>query len=201
MAKTITDTTMRGSGMTFAFDDGSVSEVIFQWDNDKKQFVILGARDDEELNCIKAFLREENINLHVIEGIDLENNSTGGTGSGNIGDLNNLTTTDKTSAVNAINEVNGNIGNLANLTTTDKSNLVNALNEVKAIAEAATSNFQFTQSTPISPWNVNHNLGYRPTVAIYNPGGKEVMAEVLHISANQTMIYFDLPFSGFATFT
>lgn len=53
-----------------------------------------------------------------------------------IGTLSNLTTTDKSSAVNAINEVDantdtalGNIGTLSNLNTTAKSSVVDAINE------------------------------------------------------------------------
>jgi hypothetical protein len=56
-----------------------------------------------------------------------------------IGDLTDLDTTDKTSAVDAINEVNTNadaantaIGTLTSLTTTEKTNLVGAINEVDA---------------------------------------------------------------------
>ena len=54
-----------------------------------------------------------------------------------LGDIADLSTTVKTSAVNAINEVNGkaddnadNIGTLSSLTTTDKASLVSAINEV-----------------------------------------------------------------------
>ena len=49
-----------------------------------------------------------------------------------VGDLADLTTTDKSSAVAAINEVNGAVGTLSSLTTTDKSSAVAAINEVKS---------------------------------------------------------------------
>ena len=59
-----------------------------------------------------------------------------------LGDITALDTTVKTSAVNAINEVNGkaddnadNIGTLSSLTTTDKASLVSAINEVNGKAD------------------------------------------------------------------
>lgn len=65
-----------------------------------------------------------------------------------LGNITALATTVKTSAVNAINEVNGkaednadNIGTLSALSTTAKSNLVNAINEVDSHADTNTANF------------------------------------------------------------
>lgn len=58
-----------------------------------------------------------------------------------VGDLTDLTTTDKSSAVAAINEVNGAIGTLSSLTTTDKSSAVAAINEVKAALTAEDIHF------------------------------------------------------------
>lgn len=61
--------------------------------------------------------------------------------------------------------------------------------------------FQHTQSAPLSLWNVNHNLGYRPNVGLYSSGGLLMLAEVLHLSTNQTQIFFDQPTSGYAVFS
>ena len=60
--------------------------------------------------------------------------------------------------------------------------------------------YTFTQNTPLSSWVVNHNLGFYPTVEIFTLGGAEVNADVLHTSANQTIITFAAPFAGFARF-
>lgn len=64
-----------------------------------------------------------------------------------LGDITALTTTVKTSAVNAINEVDShadantiNIGNLAALNTVDKSDIVSAINEVERNASYGISN-------------------------------------------------------------
>ena len=52
-----------------------------------------------------------------------------------VGDLTDLTTTDKTTAVNAINELNSDIGSLSSLDTTDKNSIVGAINELTAIID------------------------------------------------------------------
>lgn len=60
--------------------------------------------------------------------------------------------------------------------------------------------FDYVQPTPSDTWTVNHNLGYRPTVGIFSPGGVEVEADVTHTSVNQTVINFVAPYTGFARF-
>jgi hypothetical protein len=47
-------------------------------------------------------------------------------------------------------------------------------------------------------WVVNHNLGYRPSVNALSVGGVAMLAEVVHASANQALVYFDSPTSGLA---
>lgn len=58
--------------------------------------------------------------------------------------------------------------------------------------------FQFTQASPSAVWTVNHNLGFRPNVALTTLGGAEVWGEVLHVSANQVLVTFDGPIAGLA---
>jgi hypothetical protein len=45
-------------------------------------------------------------------------------------------------------------------------------------------------------WTVNHNLGYRPHVAVLSTGGVEVVAEIVHVSINQLIVYFATAFAG-----
>lgn len=54
------------------------------------------------------------------------------------------------------------------------------------------------QSSPSDSWNINHNLGFKPSVQVYSSGSQLVFANVLHLSNNQTMIYFDTPIAGYA---
>ena len=64
------------------------------------------------------------------------------------------------------------------------------------ITGGATANFTHTQSIAAASWTVNHNLGFKPAVKALTLGGVEVLAEVIHTSINQLMIYFDLPLAG-----
>jgi len=54
------------------------------------------------------------------------------------------------------------------------------------------------QVSPLDTWTINHNLGFKPLISIYDVGSVEVMAQVLHVNVNQTMVYFSSPTAGFA---
>ena len=56
--------------------------------------------------------------------------------------------------------------------------------------------FQFLTATQI--WVINHNLNRRPLIGVFSVGGIEMMAEVIHISANQVQVIFDNPVAGYA---
>lgn len=53
------------------------------------------------------------------------------------------------------------------------------------------------QSTEADQWIVNHNLGYRPSIEVLSLGGEKILAEVLHVSENQTIVYWSVPKIGF----
>ena len=57
------------------------------------------------------------------------------------------------------------------------------------------------QGTPADLWTVNHNFGHRPVVGVFDTGGREVWAEVIQVSDNQVLIYFDSPLAGYAICT
>ena len=57
---------------------------------------------------------------------------------------------------------------------------------------------EHNQSVPSANWVVNHNLGYRPQVQPLSVGGVAMLAEVLHTSVNQALVYFDAPTAGIA---
>lgn len=61
--------------------------------------------------------------------------------------------------------------------------------------------YQHVQSVAATTWTVNHNLGSRPNVGVYSSGGVEVVAEVVHASDNQVLVYFDAAFAGLAICT
>lgn len=62
------------------------------------------------------------------------------------------------------------------------------------------SGMTYTQTSASATWTINHNLGYRPIVAVADSGGREVDAEVIHASENQTIINFVVPTAGTARF-
>lgn len=65
-------------------------------------------------------------------------------------------------------------------------------------AGAAAQGYVHTQSTSSSTWTINHNLGYYPTVEIFDSGRQKIDADVAHPSANQTAIVFSVSIAGFA---
>ena len=61
--------------------------------------------------------------------------------------------------------------------------------------------YVFTQSTPASTWTINHNLGYVPSVELFDSGSQEIEADVSHPSSNTAVIVFAVPVAGFARLT
>ena len=63
---------------------------------------------------------------------------------------------------------------------------------------AAAQGYVHNQLSASSAWTINHNLGYYPTVEVFDSGSQEVDADVSHPSTNQTAIVFSIPLAGFA---
>jgi hypothetical protein len=63
---------------------------------------------------------------------------------------------------------------------------------------AGAAGFNFAQSVAASVWTINHNLGYRPTVALQTGGGVELIGQVSHLSANTVQVTFTTPRTGTA---
>lgn len=59
---------------------------------------------------------------------------------------------------------------------------------------------QFNQTAPADTWVVNHNLGRKISIDIYSDGGKRMLAEIIQVSDNQVLVYFDEPTSGYALY-
>lgn len=45
-------------------------------------------------------------------------------------------------------------------------------------------------------WTVNHNLGYEPNMSVLSVGGSELVAEIVHTSINQCIVYFAAATAG-----
>lgn len=65
----------------------------------------------------------------------------------------------------------------------------------------AGAGYVFTQPTSSAMWTINHNLGYKPSVDIYDSGSQQIQAEISHPSVNQTVILLTAPTAGFARLT
>jgi len=59
----------------------------------------------------------------------------------------------------------------------------------------------FNQASAATTWTINHNLGYKPSVDVYDSGSQQIQAEVSHTSVNQTVILLTTPSAGFARLT
>lgn len=60
------------------------------------------------------------------------------------------------------------------------------------------ASYVHTQGSPATTWTINHNLGFRPAVAVLSVGSMEVEAEVTHTSVNQVVIGFVTATAGSA---
>lgn len=63
------------------------------------------------------------------------------------------------------------------------------------------SSYTHTQSSSSDTWTVNHNLGYRPTITVFDASGAPVGAGIAHSSINQAIISFVIPLTGSARCT
>lgn len=61
--------------------------------------------------------------------------------------------------------------------------------------------FTFNQPTPSSTWVINHNLGFKPDVALFTLDDIEFEANVMHITVNQTVVSMNVPYAGYARLT
>lgn len=61
-----------------------------------------------------------------------------------------------------------------------------------------TNKYEAPFPTPQLVWIINHNMGFRPNVRTYSPGGREMLGEMVHTSQTQAVVYFDGAVAGFA---
>lgn len=58
--------------------------------------------------------------------------------------------------------------------------------------------FTYVQSVAAATWTINHNLGFKPTVELFDSGSQVVDAHIAHTSNQQTIVQFTAPIAGFA---
>lgn len=89
-----------------------------------------------------------------------------------------------------------NAGGLVDFT----SPVMNIFCTLPAAMVGGNASYDFIQTSPSLNWIVNHNLGYFPTVSIFDTGGNVVDAQVQHISINQAILTFTSSLAGIARF-
>ena len=55
-----------------------------------------------------------------------------------------------------------------------------------------------SQTSSSATWTINHNLGYVPSIELFDSGSQEIEATVTHPSVNQAVILLTIPSTGFA---
>ena len=95
---------------------------------------------------------------------------------------------------------------IVNATTTNYPDLQNKpkINGVELVGDKTAQelnitddkNFVFTQATPSTVWEINHNLNKYPAVIIVDDNKNIVMADVIYIDVNNITISFTKVFSG-----
>lgn len=57
--------------------------------------------------------------------------------------------------------------------------------------------YEHNQRTPSLSWSVNHGLNINPVMQVYDINRKVILADIQHLSLNQSIVTFNLPTSGF----
>lgn len=75
---------------------------------------------------------------------------------------------------------------------------INLTLDLNSFQASSVPSYTFTTLNPLSTWTINHNLGYKPIVQLFNSGSQMIFGSVSHTSVNQVVVSFTLPTSGFA---
>lgn len=57
------------------------------------------------------------------------------------------------------------------------------------------------QTVAASTWTINHNLGFKPSVELFDSGSQEIDAAIVHTSDNQVVVTLTKAIRGFARLT
>lgn len=66
-------------------------------------------------------------------------------------------------------------------------------------AGISTASYTHTQFSASVQWTINHNLGFNPNIELRTTGGQVMIAEIVHVSTNQAIAYFNTAVAGSAT--
>jgi len=63
----------------------------------------------------------------------------------------------------------------------------------------ASRTYLHIQSAPAATWQILHNLGRRPVIALLDVDGRVVYADIIHSDTNHVVVEFPTAFAGMAT--
>lgn len=69
---------------------------------------------------------------------------------------------------------------------------------VQGTSGVGSATYVFTQSTPLSTWNIVHNLGKYPSVGIFDNAMTEVFGDITYINAGNLTLSFSIVLAGTA---
>lgn len=72
------------------------------------------------------------------------------------------------------------------------------MNVFKQSAASSYLPYPYSQASAQTVWNITHNLGYRPSVTVYDTESDTVVGKVVHASVNELTITFSVPIAGTA---
>lgn len=70
----------------------------------------------------------------------------------------------------------------------ETSGISQAQADARYVRLSQTNPFVFQQSIAADTWTINHNLGYRPQVTLFDVGNSVFNAQIDHPSVNQTIV-------------
>ena len=65
-------------------------------------------------------------------------------------------------------------------------------------SNSAVAHYTHTQSAANTLWVIPHNLGFYPSITVFDAMGNEVLVGINHVSINEARVGFDAPMSGTA---
>ncbi len=72
---------------------------------------------------------------------------------------------------------------------------------VVSVTPGSGSAYVHLQNSPALVWTINHLLGYRPSVELFDAGSQEFEGHISHPTVNQTVVTLTIPTAGFARLT
>ena len=66
------------------------------------------------------------------------------------------------------------------------------------VDESVATSFTYNQVSASSVWTINHNLGFRPNITVFDSAGTKVYGDESHTDANNVVLTFSASFSGTA---